>query len=132
LEHLHGIGDLKMFMNGKMAPKVITTTYVWTTTKFVYKCGFKSYEKSGTHICQEVFIYNTVFLDPNHLIALISFALFILFLGFSSIGQMFNLWPPPNKTSPFHWTLDLKPLFQMPLSFLFIDDCKIFLIIMIT
>jgi len=61
LEHLHGIGDLKMFMNGKMAPKVITTTNVWTTTKFVYKCGFKSYEKSWTHNCQEVFIYNTLF-----------------------------------------------------------------------
>jgi hypothetical protein len=28
LEHLHGIGDLKMFMNGKMAPKVTTITYV--------------------------------------------------------------------------------------------------------
>jgi hypothetical protein len=56
----------------------------------------------------------------------ISFALFIpFFLGSSSIGQVFNLWPPPNKTSPFHWTLDLRPLFQMPLSFLFIGMIRI-------
>ncbi len=28
LDHLHGIENLKIFTNGKMTPKVITTTYV--------------------------------------------------------------------------------------------------------
>lgn len=60
-----------MFTNGtrlQMTPNVIVTTCVC-------KFGFKSYEESWTYNCQEVFIYNTFFLDPNCLIAPIGFAL---------------------------------------------------------
>jgi hypothetical protein len=34
---LHGIGELKTFTNGRITLKVITNTYVSTTTKYVCK-----------------------------------------------------------------------------------------------
>ncbi len=37
LNHLHGIGELKTFTNGRITLKVITNTYVSTTTKYVCK-----------------------------------------------------------------------------------------------
>jgi hypothetical protein len=34
LDCLHSIGEFNTFTNGRMAPKIITTTYVSTTTKY--------------------------------------------------------------------------------------------------
>jgi hypothetical protein len=51
LDCLYGVGDLKTVPNGRINPKVITTTNVWTTLKFVYKSCFKSYEKLGNYLC---------------------------------------------------------------------------------
>jgi hypothetical protein len=44
LNHLHGIGGLKTFTNGRTILKVITT-YVSTTTKYVCKYIFRCNEE---------------------------------------------------------------------------------------
>ncbi len=51
LDYLHGIGDVKTFTNGRMTLMVRVVIDVWTTTKFVWKYNFKSYEKLDTHNC---------------------------------------------------------------------------------
>jgi hypothetical protein len=37
LGNLHGIEELKMYTNGRIVPRFITTTYVLTTTKYICK-----------------------------------------------------------------------------------------------
>jgi hypothetical protein len=92
------------------------TTYVWTTTKCVCKFGLKSYEESWTHNCQEVFIYNALFFGSKLLDCPYRFLLWLVFKKKGSLvsSQVFNLWPPPYRTSPFHRTLELGPLSQVP------------------
>ncbi len=43
LDGLHGIGELKMYTNGRTIPTFRTTTYVSTTTKSICKYFLKCY-----------------------------------------------------------------------------------------
>jgi hypothetical protein len=103
LDHLHGTSDLNMFTSGKLTPKVKITTFILTTINLFANLVINSYGKSCTHNSHNVFIYNTLFLDPKLFIPLIGFD----FIGLCFIRSLFtkhvsNLWLSPNTTSQLH------------------------------
>jgi hypothetical protein len=63
-----GLVTLKHLQMVRTTPEVRTTTFVSTSTKFMPRftnLGINSHEKSSTYNFCDVFIYNTLFLDPN-------------------------------------------------------------------
>ncbi len=112
LDYLHGIDNLKIFTNGRMTPKVITTTSVVTITKSTCKSCFKFLWKIRHKIfsrclhLQYLVLGIECFIPPTILPSLVPFLIRLLF-----VGHVSNLWPSPNMTW-FHYTFNIGPCLQ--------------------
>ncbi len=51
LNHLYGIGNIKTFTNGKIAPKAKIARNVFTTKKYVCNSCLTSYGQLGNWMC---------------------------------------------------------------------------------